>query len=235
MSEVKFHVNGKGEPGKCSAQEGNCPFGGSDDHYPSEEAAREGYEKNYQAFQTLRRAELEEKSTTPEPVKTLKPKRRKSKSTPPSLDYDEPILKTHHEVGSREYFDKLKRDPKIKEKVAARGNEIIQEAHEEYEKLSKTEEGREELEKREREARRRLSRNHEQVFFHGARGTIHYINGRGVVQSSVNNPYIPKDRTFYTKNDATAHRDVWRKELELNGLSRKEANNKLGEWGAGKL
>lgn len=43
---AKFHINpGTGNPGSCSAQAGNCPFGNDDEHYTSEEAARAAYEK----------------------------------------------------------------------------------------------------------------------------------------------------------------------------------------------
>lgn len=39
---AKYHINSKTlEPGKCSAVQGNCPFGGDDEHYTSMEAARE--------------------------------------------------------------------------------------------------------------------------------------------------------------------------------------------------
>ena len=41
---AKFHINGKGEPGPCSAQADGCPFGGEESHYSSPEAAREAYE-----------------------------------------------------------------------------------------------------------------------------------------------------------------------------------------------
>lgn len=43
---AKFHVNGAGETGKCSAQEGNCPFGGSDQHHDTPEKARAAYEES---------------------------------------------------------------------------------------------------------------------------------------------------------------------------------------------
>lgn len=39
----KFHINTKGEPGRCSA-EVQCPFGGESDHYSSPERAREAFE-----------------------------------------------------------------------------------------------------------------------------------------------------------------------------------------------
>lgn len=38
---AKFHINTKtGEPGKCSATNGKCPFGGADEHFTSLAAAR---------------------------------------------------------------------------------------------------------------------------------------------------------------------------------------------------
>lgn len=42
---AKFHTNAKGEPGRCSAQQDNCPFGGSEDHYSTPAAARAAYEE----------------------------------------------------------------------------------------------------------------------------------------------------------------------------------------------
>lgn len=41
---MAFHVNGKGEPGKCTAQPGRCPFGGLEDHHATVEEARLAYE-----------------------------------------------------------------------------------------------------------------------------------------------------------------------------------------------
>jgi hypothetical protein len=43
MSE-KFHVNSKGEAGRCSAQSGGCPFGGESEHYSNPENAQKAYE-----------------------------------------------------------------------------------------------------------------------------------------------------------------------------------------------
>lgn len=41
----KIHVNLKtGETGQCEAEKGGCPFGGDDQHYTSETAAREAYD-----------------------------------------------------------------------------------------------------------------------------------------------------------------------------------------------
>lgn len=42
---AKFHINSNGEPGKCSATQGKCPFGGAEDHFTSIEAAREQAER----------------------------------------------------------------------------------------------------------------------------------------------------------------------------------------------
>jgi hypothetical protein len=41
---AKFHINSKGEAGKCFAVQGGCPFGGEASHYPSEENARTAFE-----------------------------------------------------------------------------------------------------------------------------------------------------------------------------------------------
>lgn len=41
---MKYHVNAKGEPGRCSANAGKCPFGGEDRHHESAQEARSAYE-----------------------------------------------------------------------------------------------------------------------------------------------------------------------------------------------
>lgn len=41
----KFHINSQGEPGKCSAEKGGCPFGSESEHHASPEAARSAYEE----------------------------------------------------------------------------------------------------------------------------------------------------------------------------------------------
>lgn len=47
---AKFHVNPEtGEPGKCSAAEGNCPFKDVSEHFESAAEAREGYEKEMES------------------------------------------------------------------------------------------------------------------------------------------------------------------------------------------
>lgn len=42
----KFHINSKGEPGKCSAQHEGCPFGGENDHYVTKEGASAAFERS---------------------------------------------------------------------------------------------------------------------------------------------------------------------------------------------
>jgi hypothetical protein len=42
---MRYHINPTtGEPGKCSAKNGGCPFGGENEHFTSPEAAREAFE-----------------------------------------------------------------------------------------------------------------------------------------------------------------------------------------------
>lgn len=41
----KYHINGDGEAGTCTATKGSCPFGGEDDHFTSVDAARASYEQ----------------------------------------------------------------------------------------------------------------------------------------------------------------------------------------------
>ena len=45
MTKTKYHINYKGEAGKCTAVAGGCPFGEESDHYPTADAARAAYEK----------------------------------------------------------------------------------------------------------------------------------------------------------------------------------------------
>jgi hypothetical protein len=45
MSTGLYHINSKGEAGKCTAKKGGCPFGDAEQHYTSSEAAREAYEE----------------------------------------------------------------------------------------------------------------------------------------------------------------------------------------------
>lgn len=41
----KYHINENGDPGKCSAMPGNCPYGDDVNHFNSMEAARINFEK----------------------------------------------------------------------------------------------------------------------------------------------------------------------------------------------
>lgn len=41
MRMSKFHINAKGVPAPCKAQKGNCPFGGENSHYDTEEQAQQ--------------------------------------------------------------------------------------------------------------------------------------------------------------------------------------------------
>ena len=40
---ARYHINAKGEPGVCRAQQ-SCPFGGAEDHYGSADEARQAFE-----------------------------------------------------------------------------------------------------------------------------------------------------------------------------------------------
>lgn len=43
---MSYHLSpGDGNPRRCQAREGNCPYGEDEPHYPSMSAAREGYEQ----------------------------------------------------------------------------------------------------------------------------------------------------------------------------------------------
>lgn len=47
---AKFHITPKtGNPGSCRAVTGACPFGSTDEHYPTKEAARAAFEKTNEA------------------------------------------------------------------------------------------------------------------------------------------------------------------------------------------
>jgi hypothetical protein len=37
---AKFHINKHGVPAPCKAQKGNCPYGGEESHYNSQEEAQ---------------------------------------------------------------------------------------------------------------------------------------------------------------------------------------------------
>jgi len=51
----KFHINNSGNVGICEALQGNCPFGGPEDHYDSIVSAARAFEKEMenQAFSQM--------------------------------------------------------------------------------------------------------------------------------------------------------------------------------------
>lgn len=66
----KYHINAKGEPSKCRAWIGKCPFGGDSDHHETPEKARDAFEKSMTS------------ANTPEPLK-------KVEQTKPAFEYYE--------------------------------------------------------------------------------------------------------------------------------------------------
>jgi len=53
---VKWHINDKGEVGRCSATKGNCPFGGAtglENHYSSREEAEKVTASSMEGFSNL--------------------------------------------------------------------------------------------------------------------------------------------------------------------------------------
>jgi ADP-ribose pyrophosphatase YjhB (NUDIX family) len=49
----RYHINPEGNPGKCSAASGNCPFGSDAPHYDTEQEARDAYEARHNPFINL--------------------------------------------------------------------------------------------------------------------------------------------------------------------------------------
>jgi len=47
---MTFHINDNGDPGKCSAQKGNCPFGATEAHFDTAQEARGAYEAQQESF-----------------------------------------------------------------------------------------------------------------------------------------------------------------------------------------
>lgn len=58
----KFHINSKGEPGRCHAQHGGCPFGSEEEHYATKGGASAAYERSMSggALPTLTKAPTRE-------------------------------------------------------------------------------------------------------------------------------------------------------------------------------
>lgn len=60
----KYHINKHGVPAPCKATKGNCPLGGEEQHFDSQEAAEEyAYSQNSQEFGVLPGVSNEEKFT----------------------------------------------------------------------------------------------------------------------------------------------------------------------------
>lgn len=58
-SMKKFHVNPEtGEPGRCRATEGYCPFGDADQHFSSADEARNAYEAQMADYEDYRESPL---------------------------------------------------------------------------------------------------------------------------------------------------------------------------------
>lgn len=79
----KFHVNGAGNPGKCRAVIGLCPFGSIEEHHDSPESARVAFEKKNAGKQL--------------PVAVKKVSRREKKEA------DENLEKLHNNYDSKQY------------------------------------------------------------------------------------------------------------------------------------
>ena len=78
----KFHITEEGEPGVCHAIMRTCPFGGPEDHYSSENEAREAFEES-QKTGVLPKAM---KNLDPMALDTLQ---KRASSGLPKFHYDE--------------------------------------------------------------------------------------------------------------------------------------------------
>lgn len=74
---AKYHINAKGEPGKCRAWLGNCPFGGDSDHHETPEQARDAFEKSMTS------------ANTPEPLKKVEQEKPTFEYYEENVDKDE--------------------------------------------------------------------------------------------------------------------------------------------------
>lgn len=61
---MSFHINKKGDVGKCSVTTGTCPFGDESTHYTSIEAARHAVEKKYSTESVAERLDENRKIDT---------------------------------------------------------------------------------------------------------------------------------------------------------------------------
>lgn len=48
---AKYHIKKDGTPGVCRAQNGNCPFGGESEHFPTKEEAQNYADKRHEAIE----------------------------------------------------------------------------------------------------------------------------------------------------------------------------------------
>lgn len=74
---ARYHINSKGEPGKCRAFIVGCPFGGDSEHHSTPEKAREAFEKSMA------------EANTPAPLKKTEPERPAFEYTEEAVDRDE--------------------------------------------------------------------------------------------------------------------------------------------------
>lgn len=81
---AKFHINAKGEPGKCRAFIVGCPFGGDSEHHETPELARAAFEKSMAS------------ANTPEPLKKVEQEK-------PAFEYDEKYVE-RDEAGNVELY-----------------------------------------------------------------------------------------------------------------------------------
>lgn len=106
----KFHINSKGEPGRCSAQHGGCPFGSEDEHYATREGASAAYERSMSdgTIQTLTKAPTRDQvnqvldamargeDTIPEGVEFVE--RREDATAPPKTIIPESVAPLHSAI-----------------------------------------------------------------------------------------------------------------------------------------
>lgn len=110
----KFHINTKGEPGKCYAQHGGCPFGGEDEHYATKDGASAAYERSMHS-DTLPR--LEKAPTRDQVNQTLDAMSRGEDTIPEGVEF----------VERRKDHLAAPKPPLIPERVAALHSSIQEE------------------------------------------------------------------------------------------------------------
>lgn len=53
---MSFHINAKGEAGKCHAEKGGCPFGNTEEHYATAAEVQKAFENTQDTFVALEKA-----------------------------------------------------------------------------------------------------------------------------------------------------------------------------------